>query len=150
MEGIRLDTTSGEDDVSLIFGHFADPAVNLTFNSLELLGIVGPRQTGVKLKFDNGRRNHVNLNEVLELIVLDEKEKFIIRKKFLLYSYLLKHKIVIFVFSENIFENPLIYNENLKLNANVINKIMNIDTQRKEVKYSFPYYNRLRIGKDNF
>jgi len=92
----------------------------------------------------------INLNEALELIVLDEKEKFILRKKFLLYSYLLEHKIITFLFSENISENPLIYNENLKLNANVINKIMNMDTPRKEIKHAFPFFNRLRIGEEGF
>ena len=92
----------------------------------------------------------INLNEALELIVLDEKEKFITRKHFLLYSYLLEHRIITFIFSENVSDNPLIYNENLKLNTHIFNKIMDMDTHQKEVKHSLPYYNRLRIGEDGF
>ncbi len=92
----------------------------------------------------------LNLNEALELIILDEKEKFITRKDFLISSYLLGHKIVSFVFSENISDNPFIYNENIRLSLNVINKLMDIETQPKEVKHNLPYYNRLRIGEEGF
>lgn len=92
----------------------------------------------------------INLNEALELLIFDEKEKFIIRKDFLLYSYLLEHKILSFSFSENISDNPLIFNENLKLNTATINKIMNINSKQKEPKHTLPYYNRLRIGEEGF
>lgn len=92
----------------------------------------------------------INLNEALELIVLDEKEKFITRKDFLLDSYLLEHKIVSFIFSENISDNPFIFNENLKLNINIINRLMNIYSRPKEIKHALPYYNRLKISEDGF
>lgn len=92
----------------------------------------------------------INLNEALELIILDEKEKFIIRKNFLLSSYLLEHKIVSFIFSENIFDNPFIYNENIKLNTYIVNKLMCIEIQHKKIDHSLPYYNRLKISEDGY
>ena len=92
----------------------------------------------------------LNLNEVLELVILDEKDKFITRKDFILHSYLAAHKLISFIFSDNISDNPLIFNENIRLSVNVINKVMNMDSQRKEMKQSLPYYNRLRIGEEGF
>lgn len=92
----------------------------------------------------------INLNEALELLILDEKEKFIVRKEFLLYSYLLEHKIISFTFSENISDNPLIFNENLGLSMQIINKFMNINSKQRENRHTLPYYNRLKIGDEGF
>lgn len=92
----------------------------------------------------------INLNEALELLVFDEKEKFIMRKNFLLCSYLLEHKILTFSFSDNVSDNPLIFNENLKLSTQVLNKIMNINTKPKENKSTLQFHNRLKIGEEGF
>ncbi len=127
--------------VTLLFFNIED----LKFNAL-IKKIKDPD----KIPLSDEDYYEINLNEALELIILDEKKKFIARKEFLLHSYLLKHKIIGFSFSENISDNPLIYNENLRMNALFINKIMNIDTQRKEVRHSIPYYNRLKIGEEGF
>ncbi len=92
----------------------------------------------------------INLNEALELTILDEKEKFIRRKDFLLNSYLLDHKVISFVFSENISDNPFIFNENFRMNIHVINKLMSIHAQPKEVRQNSPFNNRLRISDEKF
>lgn len=92
----------------------------------------------------------LNLNEALELLIFNEKEKFIIRKEFLSFSYLLEHKILAFTYSETVSDNPLIFNENLKLNTQIVNKIMNLNTKQKAEKPVSPYYNRLKIGEEGF
>jgi len=91
----------------------------------------------------------INLNEALEILILDEKEKYLIRKNFLLNSYLITHRVVSFIFSDNVMENPLIFNENLKLSVNVINKLMGIDEFSKIEDPPLNFNNRLRIGRDN-
>ncbi|MDD5067073.1 MAG: hypothetical protein PHF84_08505 [bacterium] len=92
----------------------------------------------------------ISLNEALELLLPTDKEKFILRKEFLLNSYLLKHKIINFPFTEATDENPLIFNENLLLSIHVISKIIHIEKNMHEIKSEVKFANRLKIGEEGF
>lgn len=92
----------------------------------------------------------ISLNEALELLVLRDRDKFILRKEFLTSSYLIRHKIINFPFIETFEENPLLFNENLLLSVHAISRIINMDKGVSPMKPELKFANRLKMGEEGF
>lgn len=103
-----------------------------------------------KMPFTEEEFYGISLNEALELLVLEDKDKFIIRQEFLTNSYLMQHKIITFTFGDSLEEDPLIFNENLLLNLYTISKIIHIEKNMTPIKINQHLVNRLKMDEEGF